>query len=90
MLLTNLKLVFRSVIAKLMVYSVSDSPALLRLALLLVLEGKLDELFLLSGVKCSSWVQINSGTSRRSYSNPMGDPTQESVRIANAMVSRSH
>ena len=69
---------------------VSPLHAQQRLALLLVLEGILDHFFLLSGVKCSSFVQINSGTSRRSYSNPMGDTTKESVRLANAMVSRSH
>jgi hypothetical protein len=53
------------------------------------MEGKWDSFFLLSGIKCSSWVGINVGTSGRSFANPMGFRDVKSVAEANSMVSRT-
>ena len=44
--------------------------------------------FLSPGIKCSSMVGTNVGTSRRSVLTPMGDESQASVRYANGMAAR--
>ena len=63
-------------------------PMQLRLAILSVLESAGDELICLMGIKCSSWVGVNVGTSQRSVLNPMGWVEAPSVASANKMVSR--
>ena len=60
----------------------------LRLAILAVLHSKFDSLLALLGVKCSSWVQINTGTSDRDFLNPMGHVGLPSVDAANLMAAR--
>lgn len=61
---------------------------LLRLAIILSLQGKLDAHVTFWGICCSSWVAINRGTSCRDYLNPHGHPTHFSVALANLLVSR--
>ena len=59
-----------------------------RLNLLVILECVWDKFFVLSAIKCSSFVSMNVGTSMRSAGNPMGDCSQPSVRHANGMAAR--
>ena len=59
-----------------------------RLALLVILECTWGDFFLLSGIKCSTWVAINSGTSGRSFANPAGNLAIASVVEGNKMASR--
>eukprot|EP00969_Alexandrium_andersonii_P190998 8437568-Alexandrium_andersonii.AAC.1 len=44
--------------------------------------------FKLAAPVCSSWVWINRGTSRRSWSNPLGDTRQATIAQASCMVAR--
>lgn len=61
----------------------------LRLAILSVLGSCADNLLCLMGIKCSSWVQVNVGTSNRTCLNPMGQEEGcPSVASANQMVAR--
>ncbi len=61
----------------------------LRLAILSVLGSDDDNLLCLMGIKCSSWVQVNVGTSNRTCLNPMGlEEGCPSVASANQMVAR--
>jgi hypothetical protein len=61
---------------------------MLRLALVAALQCVPGGTMVLAGTLCSSWVTINSGTSGRTFLNPMGNLQQQSVRYGNAMVSR--
>lgn len=63
-------------------------PTQLRLAILSLLDSAGDELLCLMGIKCSSWVGVNVGTSQRTVLNPMGWGEAPSVACANKMVSR--
>lgn len=61
----------------------------LRLALLSVLNAKLDNFFLLAGLVCSSWVTISSGTHYRAPWFPLGFEKYDFVRIGNELTGRS-
>lgn len=60
----------------------------LRLAIISVLVSADNKLLCLMGIKCSSWVSVNVGTSMRCILNPMGDTSAPSVLSANMMVAR--
>ena len=64
--------------------------ALLRLAVVLVLKGKARDLITWLGIKCSSFIGLNVGTSGRSPSNPYGNWHFPSVRQSNMLLERSH
>ena len=56
----------------------------LRLVVMLVLSSHPDDgLIAMCGLLCSSWIQMNRGTSRRSMVNPGGDTSQRSVVYSN-------
>ena len=59
-----------------------------RLAISVLLSSKFGAVVTIWAICCSTWVQINSGTSGRSPLHPMGNPLQPSVRHANLLVSR--
>ncbi|CAL1152631.1 unnamed protein product [Cladocopium goreaui] len=58
------------------------------LALHLLMQGKFSELLTFWGICCSSWIHLNSGTSKRDYATPMGCDVP-SVVLANLLTSRS-
>ena len=62
----------------------------LRLGIWLLLQCKEDEFLTMWGIVCSSWVQTNAGTSKRSILLPEGDTSRRYIRQANAMASRNH
>lgn len=64
--------------------------ALLRLAVVLVLKGKARDLITWLGIKCSSFIGLNVGTSGRSPSNPYGNWHFPSVLQSNMLLERSH
>lgn len=59
----------------------------LRLALNLLMQGRMEELLTFWGICCSSWIHMNSGTSKRSYATPMGADVP-SVQLANLLTAR--
>lgn len=59
-----------------------------RLALAMALEGKVDQCVTFWGICCSSWIHMNSGTSKRDYFTPMGCRAFQSVEMANLLVAR--
>ena len=61
----------------------------LRLALLVILEGKFGHVLSMMGVCCSSWVAILRGSSHRSFINPQGYSGYRAVNVANKMAARS-
>ena len=61
----------------------------LRLALLVILEGKYGHVLSMMGVCCSSWVAISRGSSHRSFINPQGYSGYRAVNVANKMAARS-
>lgn len=63
--------------------------ALLSLAIVLILKGKMDQLMVWFGIKCSSWIGVNVGTSGRSPCNPFGRYWYKSVGDANTMLERT-
>ena len=54
----------------------------------MALQGKIDEAVTFWGICCSSWVHVNSGTSKRDYLTPMGCGSFPSVQTANLLVAR--
>lgn len=64
-------------------------PVGLRLAIWLILCGRENQLFCLFATCCSSWVHINTGTSKRSVLLPTGDTSKEYVEKSNCMVARN-
>ncbi len=60
----------------------------LRLAIHTVLCGKMSDLILVMGICCSTFVNINMGTSGRDVLNPEGNTGYTSVSMGNSMVSR--
>ena len=56
-------------------------------ALFLVLNGA-DGKGCLAGIVCSTWVYMNTGTSRRCKGRPLGAQSVRSVHNANVMVAR--
>ena len=63
-------------------FSVSE----LRLAVSMVLAAY--RAFIVLGVECSTFVFMNSGTSKRSWATPMGHTVRASVQAANQYASR--
>ena len=59
-----------------------------RLALCLLLQGRMDDIMLVMGVPCSTWVLTSSGSTLRSEFFPMGTPISLHVYLANKLVSR--
>ena len=56
---------------------------------MLVLSSHPDDgLIAMCGLLCSSWIQMNRGTSRRSMVNPGGDTSQRSVVYSNKLTAR--
>lgn len=65
-------------------------PNRLRTAIAVVLRGNFDEGWLCPfGLKCSSFSQVNLGTSDRSPCNPYGNQQFTSVKEANILASRN-
>lgn len=60
----------------------------LSLAIIFLLKGKLDDFVSWYGIKCSSWTQVNVGTSTRCPCASLGDILKISVREANQMLER--
>ena len=60
----------------------------LRLCIGMVLNGDQDLLSLVA-TECSSFIHLNSGTSKRSDAMPDGDPSVPSVWNANGLAARS-
>ena len=55
----------------------------------MVMRGKYNDLMVWFGIKCSSWVGINRGTSSRSACNPYGNFQYKSVADSNQMLERT-
>ena len=66
-----------------------DAPNPLRLAVILVLQGNFQRLFVSMGTVCSSWVLMSKGSTQRDYITPGGNAEHPSVRAGNCMVGRS-
>ena len=60
----------------------------MRLAVWLLSQCRQQSFFVLLATVCSSWVHINSGTSRRSLLLPEGRDELQYVALANGMASR--
>ena len=60
----------------------------IRLLFLIVMQCVPGAFVLLAGIVCSNWVQVNMGTSGRTYNNPGGNENYRSVRESNCMLSR--
>ena len=60
-----------------------------RLAILLILHGRAQELIAFLAPVCSSYSAVNLGTSKRSLLTPLGQLCNTSVRRGNKMVSRT-
>ena len=65
-----------------------DSHMQPRLAIWLILNARENAFFALFATCCSSWVHINSGTSRRSLLLPEGHTELDYILNSNCMVSR--
>lgn len=59
-----------------------------RLALVVLLNAKLDSHVCLIGLLCSSFVAINRGTNKRYPHAPLGDESCKSVQVGNCLCSR--
>lgn len=67
-----------------------NSPPGMALGIMAVLRGDNVEGFLThAGLKCSSWVPVNRGTSSRAACCSIGDMSQPSVVSSNCMISRT-
>ena len=72
------------------VYSIYMCPQPPRLGIMAVLRGdNLDGFLAHAGLKCSSWVPVNRGTSSRAACCSIGDMSQPSVVSSNCMTSRT-
>ncbi|CAK9087129.1 Uncharacterized protein SCF082_LOCUS41189 [Durusdinium trenchii] len=65
-----------------------NSPSGFVLAIVFILKGRVDQFVAWFGIKCSSWTQINTGTSARSPCASIGDTMRKSVAEANKMLER--
>ena len=65
------------------------SPAPLRLAIILCLQGKFNQLLVSLGTVCSSWVGVSRGSTKRGYATPAGCTEHPAVRCGNLMVARN-
>ena len=62
--------------------------AQLSLAIVFILKGKKTDFLAWFGIKCSTWVSINQGTSMRSICSSVGDGRKPSVAEGNSMLER--
>ena len=61
----------------------------MRLALVTILNIRMDNCLVLIGLLCSSFVAINRGTNRRFPFDPLGDQRFEGVRTGNLLTTRT-
>ena len=59
-----------------------------RLALATILNAKEGAFLTMCATVCSTFVQTNLGTSRRSWATPLGDISLKSVQEGNLLASR--
>ena len=59
-----------------------------RLAVVFALKGKPWDFMAWFGIKCCTWVSINSGTSLRSICSSVGDTAKKAVMQGNSMLER--
>lgn len=64
------------------------APISTRLAVMMVLQGKVGELFAMLAPVCSSYSSVNIASSCRTILTPLGLTTSPSVRRGNKMVAR--
>lgn len=62
----------------------------LRLALVFVLKGKARDFIAWFGIKCSSFIGINSGTSKRCKCSSVGNTSAPSVVLSNGLLDRTN
>ena len=62
----------------------------LRLALVFVLKGRCRDFIAWFGIKCSSFIGINAGTSKRSKCSSVGNTNAPSVVQSNGMLERTN
>ena len=60
-----------------------------RLCIWLLLQREEDHFLTSWGIVCSSWVQTNAGTSKRSILCPQGDTSKGYIKRANTMCART-
>ena len=60
----------------------------IRIAVWLILNCSESKFFAVFATVCSSWVQMNAFTSKRSHLLPEGDVGKANIKEANQMVSR--
>ena len=61
-----------------------------RLAVVYALKGRISDLLAWFGIKCSTWVMVNAGTSHRSICSSIGDLGKASVKEGNRMLERTN
>lgn len=61
----------------------------MRLALVTILNIRMDDCLVLIGLLCSSFVAINRATNKRFPFNPLGDERFEGVKTGNLLVTRT-
>ena len=61
----------------------------MRLAVVYAMKGKANNFLAWFGIKCSSWVAVNAGTSKRTICSSTGDRAMKSVREANQLLERT-
>lgn len=61
----------------------------MRLALVTILNIRMDNCLVLIGLLCSSFVAINRGTNKRFPFDPLGDQRFEGVRTGNLLTTRT-
>jgi len=62
----------------------------LRLALVFVLKGKARDFIAWFGIKCSSFIGIKSGTSKRCKCSSVGNTSAPSVVLSNGLLDRTN
>ena len=63
------------------------APTQLRLALVSLLNARMDNFLALFGLVCSSYVAVSSGTHKRTPWNALGDQTVDFVFRGNTLAS---
>ena len=67
-----------------------DATLQLRLAILMVLQGKSPGMLVCLGPVCSSWSIVNRATSQRDELTPLGNTRSTKVIQGNRMIARIH
>ena len=68
---------------------ICSSPPTLRLAVVCVLNCRMDNFLVVLGLLCRSFVAINKGTNKRETWAPLGDESAPSVAEGNKLCSRT-